>query len=577
MSSQDFANDSEPPDLDSLEGEDDIRLEFDETALSSFESPALNESSSGTYGDTRQRRPQREKEAEPPHHSEPPALEEEVPFISTRTGDSGSEPFLKLFSVNDEEGSEPPFEMGDSPATDESQRDVPMFSEPPRDFPEYASPESEDVSGPEQKGFEFDSEESAGGAGPEFQDPEFAFGESASGGLGDVSEDESRPQSPPDAPLDERYWPEYEPLSTSGRENDEGSARDARAREEPPPLSQAPVNEPGRSAPAQEQAQASPQAEPVRRERRPRREEAEMGFYEDYLESEPSGLFFSYWKVALVFVASQILVLLALAMIFYRPVTEAFQKISTLEEAVLSKQGPGGMDDPVGAAWSAVEQRYQLTELADEAISTSNRASYDKLTGFLDSSQEEALRNAARSEVLRVQQIYATGSRLSAAPLPVKELSPAAASESDIPLTILIAYIQNPETLWDRRARAAYVLEGSTNLEANDALLRVAKTDSNLDVVKQAMISFKRNTGYPGGDFFDAERASEWWANHRDEVAQRFNAERQGGSSPGAVRQRPAVLDTSPEEPAAAQATTGQTGPQGDGRMKNLRPLHLEN
>ena len=63
----------------------------------------------------------------------------------------------------------------------------------------------------------------------------------------------------------------------------------------------------------------------------------------------------------------------------------------------------------------------------------------------------------------------------------------------------------------EHRSRAAYLLADHRNINAVNALAEVVARDTNLDVVREASLTFGEMTGYRGEELLDAAGLVQWW------------------------------------------------------------------
>jgi len=290
--------------------------------------------------------------------------------------------------------------------------------------------------------------------------------------------------------------------------------------------------------------------------------------------STAGGRGFSYFKALVVFLFAQIVVLIILGAVFRDPLSQVYDRLverGFLQPNSLPWQTDGAgasADSPVGeVAWEDVRLRYQLTLLADAAIARADRGAFDELRGLLDIDGDPARRAAARSEVFRVQQMYASASKLATPALPVAEIYPGVSEESELSEEQIIKLLSDPDRETERRLRAAELLEGRRTLLSTDALVMAMQKDKDLDVVKQAMVSFKANTGYPGSDMFDAPAAEKWWSQNASRLAGEFE---QAKSEKPAVR--PEAVAPQPADKTVPLLPETKPQPQAVEPAPSLKP-----
>ena len=302
-----------------------------------------------------------------------------------------------------------------------------------------------------------------------------------------------------------------------------------------------------------------------------------------------------WFKALFLFLFAQFLLLLVLGAVFRKPLAQAYDRLverGYVKPGSLPWQSRGvtrgeAVSSVGDVGWEDVRLRHELTLLADAAIARGDRGAVDDLRGVLDVADEPVQRAAARAEIFRVQQMYATASRLPKGPLAVEQMFPGKTSEKDLDEQQIVKLLTDPDRETETRVRAAWLLQGHRTMTANDQLMTAMRNDKNLDVVKQAMLSFQKNTGYQGGDWFDANSAETWWAENASRLAKEFSqdnagekpavpaADAQSARRPASIdaATKPAVGDAEPKkaigDPPAAPAPSTDGLPE----KKDLRPL----
>jgi hypothetical protein len=158
-----------------------------------------------------------------------------------------------------------------------------------------------------------------------------------------------------------------------------------------------------------------------------------------------------------------------------------------------------------------LKMRNQLTAYADEAITMSNRESYEKLWNVVYDETQKDFHAAAVAEILRIKFFYASGSRLGAWTLPVRELFPGVETESGLEVHQVIELMLDRTQDWRVRVRAARLLQGYRTRRVLESLREAIHDDPNLDVLKEAVRSFEVNAGFVCADFFDVKSIDAWW------------------------------------------------------------------
>lgn len=192
--------------------------------------------------------------------------------------------------------------------------------------------------------------------------------------------------------------------------------------------------------------------------------------------------------------------------------------VSSVEGALVEKQPPSG--ESAAAFQSEIlylRDRNRLTAWADEAISTGSRAAYEKLCETLDDPRKAKLTHAAQAEILRVHAFYLSGSRIERFDIPVAQYFPDEAQLKDSQLKDdqVISLLQGKSHPWQVRMKAANLLSPRRSLIVGDALVKAVLEDDNLDVVKEAALSFEQLTGHHPR-IFDAAGIAKWWKQYRE-------------------------------------------------------------
>ena len=201
-----------------------------------------------------------------------------------------------------------------------------------------------------------------------------------------------------------------------------------------------------------------------------------------------------------------------------RDVAAATQSAEYTKPTVVAAESvPGGQSLPSKLLPSQSElvllkERNRLTSLADDAIATAARGPYEQLWEAVKDPRMVNLVHGARAEILRVQQFYLSGSRLSKYEIPVAEVFPATPNLRDVQLSDdqLITLLSDPKLAWQNRLRASWLLGQRKSEKAAEALVKAVKEDQNLDVVKEATFSFEQMTGYRAS-LFEAKALEAWW------------------------------------------------------------------
>ena len=167
-----------------------------------------------------------------------------------------------------------------------------------------------------------------------------------------------------------------------------------------------------------------------------------------------------------------------------------------------------------------LRQRNELISLGDLAIHNADRQSLDKLISTREKNADPRLQSGAASEILRVKLAYMNGLRRGSQSIPIGQLFPEYDVDNEVDLNTeqLISLLDDLEAVDAHRVRAAYLLADKRNGKAATALVNVVANDSNLDVVREAAMTFSEMTGFRNEDLLDANSLVNWWEKNSDKV-----------------------------------------------------------
>ena len=212
----------------------------------------------------------------------------------------------------------------------------------------------------------------------------------------------------------------------------------------------------------------------------------------------------------------------------YEDKTEIADRLSTIGERIDTLSGElksitqatGVSANDVYKELVYLRERNKLITLGDAAIYNSDRASLDQLLKVSEDSEDDRLKTGAASEVLRVKFAYMNGLRRGTHTIPVGQLFPdqSLKNETELDTEQLIELLDSAEAKVDNRVRAAYLLADKRNSKAADALVKAVETDLNLDVVREAAMTFSEMTGFKNEDLLNTDVLLQWWRNNSDEI-----------------------------------------------------------
>jgi hypothetical protein len=173
-----------------------------------------------------------------------------------------------------------------------------------------------------------------------------------------------------------------------------------------------------------------------------------------------------------------------------------------------------------------LKERSRIMELGDQAIVNGDRKAYDELRTLMhDADVNKAA--IAGAILFQVKAFYISGTRLGSYKLVIHKFSLAEVSPFKVPdeskyeTGDLIKELACADD-WRARARSAQLLANRRFKTVPESLLNCIKSDSNLDVVRNAVEAFGRLTGFHSPDIFEYEPNDSWWAEHGAEFSNRL-------------------------------------------------------
>ena len=178
------------------------------------------------------------------------------------------------------------------------------------------------------------------------------------------------------------------------------------------------------------------------------------------------------------------------------------------------------LETEVAAQLGVMKVRHRLADLADRAIVLGERTAYQQLKAALSGDDYANARTAVRSELLRVEYFYASGSRLKGYLLPLEDLFPGEGleKESDLSVDQVIGLLRDQDKPWQVRARAAWLLGATKSPEVAGVVVEAMLAESNLDVMKECQYTFEETTGFRAAALFDTVGIEAWWEQMKGEA-----------------------------------------------------------
>lgn len=170
-----------------------------------------------------------------------------------------------------------------------------------------------------------------------------------------------------------------------------------------------------------------------------------------------------------------------------------------------------------------LQNRNELTALADKAISQGDVVSYNKLEELASTSPDQEQKSAALSELFRVYQFFSVFSgvtRTDNIHLNTAAVNPAKQKEEDLDAPELLRVLREAENPM-ARLRAAQLVVGkakhgsySTIVELESALRR----ETNLDAMQKIGHALAKVTGHDVGDKLDFRNLLKWVDENRGQL-----------------------------------------------------------
>lgn len=166
-------------------------------------------------------------------------------------------------------------------------------------------------------------------------------------------------------------------------------------------------------------------------------------------------------------------------------------------------------------AWlERIEEKNRIFSLADQALVEGSRSAYEELYKSLGKNEDETTRVAIISQILKIKAFYLTGNRFRNIEITVPGPDKKTLKNEQIPQNELIALLNHNEQ-WPARAKVVELLGNYKTLESAQTLIKVIREDSQMDVVRSAIQSFQRITGFQSGDTFPIDEAQSWWQKNQ--------------------------------------------------------------
>ncbi|MBN1687535.1 MAG: HEAT repeat domain-containing protein [Candidatus Omnitrophica bacterium] len=160
-----------------------------------------------------------------------------------------------------------------------------------------------------------------------------------------------------------------------------------------------------------------------------------------------------------------------------------------------------------------IDARRNMMQSAERALLGSRKA-YEELQGYRDGSEYIELKTIAAEQLKKVEAFMKVTNRIGDVSVNYLSEEGQGLIDEAIPTQGLIEVLRSSPH-WKFRAKAAELLGNRVEAGVPEVLLEVAELDPFLDVVKEALKSFSKVTGYDGEGIFDVGSAQSWWQEHR--------------------------------------------------------------
>jgi len=176
--------------------------------------------------------------------------------------------------------------------------------------------------------------------------------------------------------------------------------------------------------------------------------------------------------------------------------------------------------DSLSSEVAILKKRNEIMKFGDLGTQAANRSALEELTKISRESKDASLKTAANSEIARIKSFWVGVTRLQGQNFIKNGVTK---EDDDFTTTELIEeMLSNPK--WDVRALAAQALGKRKERGVPEALIKCIKDDRNLEVVKDAVKSFDRVTGYKNPDVFSSIHIEKWWGENVEETASKLKA-----------------------------------------------------
>jgi len=170
---------------------------------------------------------------------------------------------------------------------------------------------------------------------------------------------------------------------------------------------------------------------------------------------------------------------------------------------------------------AVLKKRNEIMKLGDLGTHAAERSALEELEKTVNESKDTSVKTAASSEIARIKAFWTRVTRLKGQE--ISGIGPTGNKKKEKDFTtdeIIHFMLSHPE--WQIRALSAQALHKRKEKGVPTALLSCIEHDRNLEVVRDAVRSFQRVTGYDSPDVFSFEIVNTWWTEHSEEITKKF-------------------------------------------------------
>jgi len=159
-----------------------------------------------------------------------------------------------------------------------------------------------------------------------------------------------------------------------------------------------------------------------------------------------------------------------------------------------------------------LKKRNEIAQLGDKGVLEASRDSLEELERMVENVESADIKTAAAAEIARIKIFWTGATKIKGIPLTLYGVK-----LSELKTKALIDDLLNNND-WVVNALAAQELGNRKEKGVSEALLQCIDKNRNLEVVRDALRSFEKVTGFDSPDVFGRDLTDKWWKEHSDEV-----------------------------------------------------------